>query len=43
MIELQSSGNNEEWPPFLLHNLPGLRKSTRSGTQKINYRELPKE
>ena len=25
MIELQSSGNNEEWSPFLLHNLPGLR------------------
>ena len=39
MIELQSSGNNEEWPPFLLHNLPGLRKSTRSGTQEINYIE----
>ena len=36
LLELQSSGDTEEWPPFLLHNLPGLRKSTRLGTQQVD-------
>ena len=29
LLELQSVGIDEEWPPFVLHNLPGLRKSKR--------------
>ena len=36
-IELQSAGDNEEWPPFLLHNLPGLRKSQRTGTVQSSH------
>ena len=31
LIDLQSSGDDDSWPPFLLHSLPGLRKSTRQG------------
>ena len=30
LLDLQSTGDNEEWPPFLLNNLPGLRKSKRT-------------
>ena len=29
LLELQSTGVDEEWPPFMLNNLPGLRKSKR--------------
>ena len=30
LLDLQNEGENEEWPTFLLHNIPGLRKSVRS-------------
>ncbi len=29
LIKLQSAGDDEDWPPFLLQSLPGLRKSPR--------------
>ena len=35
MLELQCSGNTEEWPPFLLHNIQGLRKSNRAHKEQI--------
>ena len=40
LLDLQSAGNGEEWPPFLLHSLPGLRRSSREGTQQISYQNL---
>ncbi len=30
LLEQQSSGDNEEWPSFLLNSIPGLRSSTRT-------------
>ena len=30
MIKSQSLGNSDEWPNFLLHNIPGLRRSNRN-------------
>ena len=29
MLKLQNLGTEDEWPSFLLHNIPGLRKSDR--------------
>ncbi len=37
LLDLQSAGNTEEWPPFLLHNIPGLRQSSRAGRLQISY------
>ena len=41
LLNLQSDGISEEWPTFLLNNLPGLRKSARLNTQQStrNYSE----
>ena len=41
LVKLQSDGTSEEWPTFLLNNLPGLRKSARLNTQQStrNYSE----
>ena len=36
-IKLQSAGDENIWPTFLLHNLPGLRKSSREDRGPINY------
>ena len=36
LIEQQSSGFDCEWPEFLLHTIPGLRKSPRIATDKIS-------
>ena len=33
ILNLQSAGENEEWPPFLLYSIPGLRKSARASQQ----------
>ena len=33
LLELQSGGQGEEWPNFLLYNLPGLRTSARLRTR----------
>ncbi len=30
LIEQQSQGAPDEWPPFLLNSIPGLRRSTRN-------------
>ena len=30
LLEQQSSGNSEEWPGFLINNIPGLRQSKRT-------------
>ena len=30
LINLQSQGDDPEWPSFLLYNVPGLRRSTRN-------------
>ena len=30
LLNLQSQGNSDEWPNFLLHNIAGLRRSTRN-------------
>ena len=30
LINLQSNGDNTEWPSFLLYNIPGLRRSART-------------
>ena len=37
LLKLQSSGNDEEWPNFLLYNIPGLRKSHREDRLTIDY------
>ena len=29
IIEQQTSGDDESWPPFLIHNIKGMRHSTR--------------
>ena len=29
LIEQQSCGDDESWPPFLIHNIKGLRNSDR--------------
>ena len=36
LLKLQSGGDTEEWPNFLLYSIPGLRKSARN-TQKTNF------
>ena len=43
LLDLQSAGNTEEWPPFLLHNLPGLRQSSRAGRLQISYQTTQAE
>ena len=35
LLNLQNLGTGDEWPPFLLHNIPGLRKSTRTREQNF--------
>ena len=35
LIEQQTSGSDCEWPEFLLHTIPGLRKSARIATNNI--------
>ena len=30
LLKLQGTGENDEWPPFLLYGIPGLRKSSRA-------------
>ncbi|KAL5253023.1 hypothetical protein ACHWQZ_G015697 [Mnemiopsis leidyi] len=37
LIKLQSAGNDENWPTFLLYDIPGLRKSPRENGQAIDY------
>ena len=37
LIKFQSSGNDENWPTFLLYNVPGLRRSSREGRSTIDY------
>ena len=32
LLKQQSEGDHEEWPTFILHNIPGLRQSTRTRT-----------
>ena len=32
LIKSQSLGDSEEWPTFILNNVPGLRKSPRNAT-----------
>ncbi len=36
LLEQQSSGDNSDWPSFLLHSIPGLRKSTRTANATNN-------
>ena len=36
LVKLQSTGDEDTWPHFLLHNIPGLRKSTRKGCPRNN-------
>lgn len=35
LLNLQNLGTGDEWPPFLLHNIPGLRKTTRTREQNF--------
>ena len=37
LLDMQNSGTDEEWPPFFLYNLPGLRTSARTVNLQINY------
>ena len=37
LIKSQSTGNDENWPTFLLYNVPGLRQSSREGRSTIDY------
>ncbi|KAL5249657.1 hypothetical protein ACHWQZ_G018500 [Mnemiopsis leidyi] len=37
LIKSQSSGNDEDWPTFLLYNIPGLRRTSREGRPIIDY------
>ena len=37
LLKLQSSGDDENWPNFLLYSIPGLRKSQREGRSQIDY------
>ena len=30
LLDQQNNNNTDEWPPFLLHNTPGLRRSQRT-------------
>ena len=30
LLDIQGEGDCDEWPPFLLYNIPGLRKSSRN-------------
>ena len=39
LIKLQSSGDENIWPIFLFHSLPGLRKSSREGRAPTNYND----
>ena len=36
LLELQSTGSEDNWPNFLLFSLPGLRSSTRINSNNIN-------
>ena len=36
LLQLQSSGSEDDWPNFLLFSLPGLRSSTRINSNNIN-------
>ncbi len=36
LLKQQSDGESDEWPTFTLHNIPGLRQSTRVRTQDNN-------
>ena len=36
LLEQQSSGDNVDWPSFLLNSIPGLRKSTRTANAISN-------
>ena len=37
LLDSQNVGNTDDWPPFLLHNIPGLRQSNRTTDARINY------
>ena len=37
LLEIQSSGSEDNWPNFLLYSLPGLRTSTRINTKQQQH------
>ena len=39
LIKSQSLGESEEWPTFILNNMPGLRKSARDTTRNNTGQE----